>query len=111
MMKRLARDIFDVLAVACIFHTMLLYRLGFEGFGSAIDDLSIWVLTWRNLFLDIPLLSGAFLIGIIAMNLPLNRRTQLKTMPVVRYAKYRQAQKREKDNIIHVEPSGNLHVN
>ena len=109
-MKRIARDIFDVLGLACMFHTILLYRLGFEGFSSSLDELAMWVLSWRNLLLDLPLLSGAFMLAAIAMNLPLNRRTKLKTMPIVRYAKYRQAQK-EKNDIIYVEPEQDLHVN
>ena len=109
-MKRIARDIFDVLGLACMFHTILLYRLGFEGFSSSLDELAVWILSWRNLLLDLPLLSGAFMLAAIAMNLPLNRRTKLKTMPIVRYAKYRQAQK-EKNDIIYVEPEQDLHVN
>lgn len=109
-MKRIARDIFDVLGLACMFHTILLYRLGFEGFSSALDELAVSILSWRNLLLDLPLLSGAFMLAAIAMNLPLNRRTKLKTMPIVRYAKYRQAQK-EKNDIIYVEPEQDLHVN
>ncbi len=98
-MKRIARDIFDVLGWACILHTIVLYRLGFEGFSNALNRLAAWVLSWRNLFLDLPLLGTVFLLGLVAMNLPLNRRTRLKTMPIVRYAKLRRARKDSKARV------------
>lgn len=98
-MKRIVRDIFDVLGLACILHTIALYRLGFEGFSSAIDRLAAWVLSWRNLLFDIPLLGIVFLLGLVAMNLPLNRRTRLKTMPIVKYAKIRRARKDSKTRV------------
>ncbi len=91
-----ARDYFDVLGIACITHTFLLYYVGFDSFQSAIDQLSLWVLSWRNLFLDLPVLGGIFLVSSVAMNLPLNRRTQLKQMPIVNYLKARS----KKDKVV-----------